>query len=149
MSARPSTSRRTVIKGAAWSVPVVTAAAAAPAASASTAPVQLTFSGMSGAYAERTPDVFSIDTTAIVDVASGSWPADGVTLSYRFYSPTDGIAGGEARFFTATGTDSISFPSSVGAAPGFENFMLVVYRGPATGTQVLGFSEWQPIIQLV
>lgn len=43
--------------------------------------------------------------------------------------------------------DSTSFTSSVGAAPGFEGFLLIVYGG--TGTQVLGFSEWQPIVRPV
>lgn len=111
--------RRTVLKGAAWSVPVIAAAVAAPAASAS----------VNNAAVALTDDVTSLLTLNVLDSASTATAAVAITVptTLRVTNGAGALSG------TATVTITVQRPVginvSVGRARGFG-----VYRFDSTLT---------------
>jgi hypothetical protein len=93
--ARPRPSRRAVVRGAAWSVPVVAAATAAPAFAASTcSPVTFDFNGY----------------PAGTHVASGTSAVfGGVTVQLTYTGPSSGTANNANIFATTQTSNELRF----------------------------------------
>lgn len=89
MSAAPKHTRRGVLKSAAWSVPVIAASIAIPAAAASTAPVQPTKSRI--AFTNATATVGAAANTLYlntkVKVLDGPAPVNGLLLTITITAP--------------------------------------------------------------
>lgn len=80
---KPVAGRRNVLRSAAWSVPVVAFAAAAPAASASTPASLVIFSSVSAYYASEGDGAYNVHASAAGTLTSGNWPS-GTTMVFVF-----------------------------------------------------------------
>lgn len=130
--------RRTIVKGAAWTVPVVAVAMGTPAAAASKTPTlkftQASYSGkgcatITGVQVKRTTDGTTPDAGQVVTVklANGYTFADGTT-SYSATTNSDGLitlpdikvpsTGGDSNFTATSGSLSAKAPVSSTAVAG-------------------------------
>jgi hypothetical protein len=133
----PSPTRRTVLTGAAWSVPVIAAASLAPLATASGTPVltfnQSTYTGaacstITDAYVSVTVNGVATAGTGVTTTLSGGYTFAGGATSYAGVSDTSGKVTLPAINVPASGGTS-----SVTAATGSTNSSATV-QGAANST---------------
>lgn len=129
--------RRTVLKGAAWSVPVVTLAAAGPAAAASGQDLTLAISDLSARYIEAPKDDRQlIASTATVTVVTGSWPQEPVLLKKRFWYAPGGGPSGYNEYRTLTGQETVVFANNINEGVGLTKYSVLVFLTSDTNNPI-------------
>lgn len=131
--------RRTVIKGAAWSVPVIAAAVAVPAYASSNPPVAIKFGTSSTSGAADEENFFS--ARGVSNTGTDALIPDGSVITFTV-SPADAVAT-EAPEVT-TGNATITGPDAGGkytitAAPG-ATFVAIKAAYPAGVTGTISIS---------
>lgn len=144
---RPALSRRTVVRGAAWSVPVVVLATAAPAASASDQ--QLVVAAI-GPLEPGATDVqtFVIDITGMPDVPASS-PGNYEGFMFDFCLPPglriDSVSGSDWDFFPSApdddsyaGFDSWVYNRNALTARAHTQVLVLIRKDPALTLGISG-----------